>query len=236
MATLREMADFFAELASRQGLRRITRRSRAPREKVIDSPYFGRPSGDWSAVTASLIAEHPLEPEDIVTIVRKSWDAIFTSRIGPAEIGRDIFPTPQIMGFLIHELIPLEFEQLLPGSWRAGRKAGEKDLVCAADDRCSIEIKTSSHERQIFANRSYGQEQESEGKKAKAGYYIAVNFTAWEYDDNDNPNLETRPEIRMIRFGWLDHTDWVAQKSETGQQSSLPPLIENAQLLRLFPD
>jgi len=27
----------------------------------------------------------------------------------------------------------------------------------------------------------------------------------------------------MIRFGWLDHTDWIGQKAATGQQSRLAP-------------
>jgi hypothetical protein len=46
--------------------------------------------------------------------------------------------------------------------------------------------------------------------------------------------VQIRPPIRVIRFGWLDHTDWRAQSSETGQQSSLPAAVENNQLLRYY--
>lgn len=102
------------------------------------------------------------------------------------------------------------------------------------DDRWSIEIKTSSHAKQIFANRSYGLETESEGKKAKSGYYLAINFHAWPSFDA-KPAQQVDPGIRSIRFGWLDSTDWQAQKAESGQQSNLPPLIENTQLLMLWP-
>ena len=88
----------------------------------------------------------------------------------------------------------------------------------------SIEIKTSSSKSQIFANRSYGQQNDSPGKKDKSGYYLAVNFESWK-------DSIGQPEIRLIRFGWLDHVDWYSQEQASGQQASLPPVVENLQLL-----
>lgn len=51
------------------------------------------------------------------------------------------------------------------------------------------------------------------GKK-KEGYYIGVNFEKYTDENHD-------PQIKKIRFGWIDHEDWVPQKKETGQQAKL---------------
>lgn len=222
-------------VAGAVGARRISTRSRAPRPKVKGSPYYGIPENDWERVTRELIAEHPLTPEEIVDVVRQSWDTIFRSTLGDGfRIGQHIFPKPQVMGFFLHELIPLEFEHRHKGVWRAEKTAADKDLVYAPDNRFSVEIKTSSHPQRIFANRSYGQEGESDWKKSKSGYYIAANFDPWPEIDEKPAKKLIQPALRLIRFGWLDHTDWVAQSAATGQQSSLPALIENRQLLTFY--
>ncbi len=217
------------------GLRRITKRTASPRDKQKDSPYFGVPAEQWADRTRDLIAEYPIEPKEVVQIVLRSWDAIFDSTLGDGfRIGVHIFPTPQIMGTLLHELIPLEIETHTGGQWRAQRTAAEKDLLYVPDVRFSTEIKTSSDTSRIYANRSYGQEADTPGKKAKSGYYIAVNFDKWPVVETSPAPEQIRPAIRAIRIGWIDHTDWIAQKAATGQQSSLPPLVENSQLLTFY--
>lgn len=219
-------------LAGLPGVRRITSRSPTPRDKPEDSPYYGLAVEDWAGCTRDLIDAYPIPPGEIVELVLRSWDAIFDSTLGKGfHIGTHIFPTPQIMGTLLHELIPLEIEAVRPGEWRVQATAGEKDLVCARDDHYSTEIKTSSDPSRIFANRSYGQASDSPGKKAKSGYYIAVNFEGFPVVPVKPAPKQLRPQIRLIRLGWLDHTDWIAQRSETGQQSSLPAAVENNQLL-----
>jgi hypothetical protein len=75
---------------------------------------------------------------------------------------------------------------------------------------------------------------ESEGKKGKSGYYIAVNFDRWPEIDVTPTKVQIRPKLRRVRFGWIDHSDWLAQASATGQQSSLPAIVENLQLLTFF--
>ncbi len=217
------------------GLRRITKRTATPRDKPRESPYFGVPIDEWADKTRSLIEAYPIAPKDVVDIVLRSWNAIFESTLGDGfRIGIHIFPTPQIMGTLLHELIPLEIESNTGGRWRAQRTAAEKDLVFVPDDQFSTEIKTSSDASRIYANRSYGQESESAGKKAKSGHYIAVNFDKWPVVESRPTREQIRPAIRVIRIGWIDHTDWIAQRSPTGQQSSLPPQVENAQLLTFY--
>lgn len=71
-----------------------------------------------------------------------------------------------------------------------------------------MELKTSS-QKSIYGNRSYAK---SEGGKDKSGYYLTINF------EKINKN---EPKLVLIQMGWLSHSDWVGQKSETGQQATL---------------
>jgi len=179
------------------------------------TPYENVSSGQWYKVTESIIMEHPLAEQEIVDIVLSSWDSIFDSSIGKHhfKIGKHIFPKPQIMGFLLHELITLETATRYPSEWRGEKNPDDKDLVYIPDVQFSIEIKTSSNKNKIFGNRSYAQAAAS-NKKSKSGYYLAVNFEKFE-------NTRKNPTILLIRFGWLDHSDWIGQKSQTGQQARL---------------
>lgn len=184
----------------------------------VVSPYDGIPEPEWLAKTKSLIKDHPLEDEEIVDAVLESWTSIFESKIGKhgIRIGEDLFPTPQVMGMFLHELVPLELAARHPQNWRGDLSASEKDLVYLPDDSMSVEIKTSSNADQIFANRSYAQ-QSTGAKKSKDGFYIAVNF---EKFPKTRP-VTLRPKIKIIRFGWLEHTDWIGQASQSGQQARL---------------
>ncbi len=42
------------------------------------------------------------------------------------------------------------------------------------------------------------------------------------------------PSIQMIRFGWIDHTDWIGQEAATGQQSRLSPDTYSLKLKTLY--
>jgi hypothetical protein len=193
------------------------------------SPYKGLSPDKWVEKTRALIRKHPLQAADIKKAVLDAWESIFESRIGKRgiRIGIDIFPVPQLMGAFLHELIPLELAAKYPEVWRENRGKGEKDLVYEPKPQLSIEVKTSSHPTSIFANRSYAQPQSSlPWTKRKDGYYIAVNFEKWE--------VRVRPRIRLIRFGWLDHSDWKPQKSERGQQASLFPISSKSKLLPIY--
>lgn len=175
------------------------------------SPYLDIPKSDWLKKTEELVKNHPLDMDDLADVVATAWSAIFESRLGGKfRIGHEIYPKPQIMGFLLHELIPLELQSRHPELWRPELAKNDKDLVYIPDQDFSVELKTSSHPSQIFGNRSYAQEGNGTGK-SKDGYYLTVNFTKFE--------KEKQPFITKIRFGWLDHTDWIAQKSATGQQA-----------------
>ena len=192
----------------------------------MPSPYHDIAPESWEQRTSELIDAHPLEAGDIVDTVLTCWSAIFESRLGGKfRIGHDIQPKPQIMGFLLHELIPLELQSRHPGEWRPEKAKDDKDLVYIPDPALSVELKTSSHASQIFGNRSYAQPQDGKGK-SKDGYYLTVNFEKFRKDG--------LPNVRLIRFGWLDHTDWIGQTAATGQQARLRPESDRAKLVRLY--
>lgn len=196
----------------------------------MTSPYVDLRPDEWSEKTDELVAAFPLDMEELVQIVKTSWHGVFASKIGTKgfQIGRHIFPKPQIIAFFLHELIPLELASRYPGIWRGEVSAADKDVVYIPDSTYSIEIKTSSHTSQIFGNRSYAQEG-GKGKKSKAGYYLAVNF-------DKSVKGAPEPRLRRVRFGWLDHTDWQGQAAATGQQARLSPQVERGKLRLLFED
>jgi len=113
----------------------------------MPSPYKGKKPGDWLAVTNQLVDKHPLDPNEITEVVLSAWESIFASKLGTKgfHIGKDIFPKPQIMGFFMHELIPLELAARYPKEWRGEESASDKDIVYIPDDGYSIEVKTSSN-------------------------------------------------------------------------------------------
>lgn len=192
----------------------------------MKSPYESQPVSKWLNITKRLVKRHPLSSDEIVEITQASWESIFASTIGTFSIGKDIFPKPQIMGFFLHELIPLTLAKKYPDKWRKEEVASEKDLIYIPDDTFSIEIKTSSSVRNIYGNRSYAQETNSV-KKSKSGYYLAINF------QNCAAKI-TKPQITVIRFGWLDHADWIGQTAATGQQARLSPNVEQNKLVILY--
>lgn len=192
------------------------------------SPYEGKDISEWKSITDLLVARHPLNREQLVASILQAWNNIFETSIGVhnLKIGVHIFPKPQVIGALLHELVPAELAAAYPDDWRGEKNANDKDIVYIPDDFYSIELKTSSNPARIFGNRSYAQKP-SQGKKGKDGFYIAVNF---EKFSSSNPH----PEILVIRFGWLDHTDWKGQKSESGQQASLSPETYNLKFKTLY--
>ncbi len=190
--------------------------------------YNPKDSSDWQKVTDSLVDYHPLNDKEIVDVVLQSWDDIFNSQIGSFYIGKEIFPTPQIMSFLLHELVAhylsLKYKQL----YKVGVNKNEKDIHHLKDDSLSVEIKASSHPNQIFGNRSYAQPSSGKGQKNKNGYYITINFEKFPKDRS------RRPEILIIRFGYLEHSDWIAQTAATGQQARLAPNVYKYKLKTLY--
>lgn len=194
-------------------------------------PTYAEDSSSWPETTRRLVELFPLQPGDLIEATVGSWNAVFDSTIGGHRIGAGIRPAPQIMSFLLHELIPLRLHDRFPDDWRIGQ-GNEKDVVCINDDRFSFEIKASSHRTDIFGNRSYAQppaEQAARSGKVKDGYYLAINFQKFMRRDGQN-----RPQLTRIRFGWLGHSDWVPQRAPTGQQAHLAGGVAEAKLVELW--
>jgi len=142
---------------------------------MTNSPYLKKDKSKWKAITKKIIKKHPLDEDKLVKIVSSAWSDIFKTSIGRhnLKIGEHIFPKPQVIGALLHELIPAELAASSPKEWRGEVTADDKDIVYIPDDFYSIELKTSSNANHIFGNRSYAQKP-TVGKKGKDGFYIAV--------------------------------------------------------------
>jgi hypothetical protein len=181
----------------------------------MSSPYKNKKTEKWKNITSGLIKNHPLNEKEIVKAVLESWDQIFSSKLGNYNIGKEIFPTPQIMSFLLHELVAHNLRLKHPGKYRVGTEKFEKDVVYEKDGKYSVEIKGSSHPNQVFGNRSYAQPNSKDAIKKKDGYYITINFEKF------TKNRKKSPRVLLIRFGYIEHTDWIAQNSPTGQQARL---------------
>jgi len=194
----------------------------------MSSPYQGKNKSDWQAITLRLIREHPLSEKEIVDVVLISWNQIFDSKIGSFNIGKEIFPSPQIMSFLLHELVALNLKLRHPGVYRVGVEKIDKDVVYEKNPKYSVEIKGSSNPKHIFGNRSYAQPNSKDAIKKKDGYYITINFEKFV------KNVKGKLRILLIRFGYLEHTDWIAQAAPTGQQARLGPEVYKTKLKTIY--
>lgn len=194
----------------------------------MKSPYENVDSSKWLEVTKQLLDDFPLSKDYLVSLVLKSWNAILETKIADKwSIAHDIQPKPQIMGFFLHEIIGQYIQIDYSGSWRKEETAADKDIVCITNPDFSLEIKTSSDKDKIFGNRSYAQKLKNSSKKSKSGYYLAINFEKFGETDD-------LPKIRLIRFGWLDHSDWIGQSAASGQQARLPKEVENGKLIIIY--
>ena len=80
------------------------------------SPYENLPEIQWKETTKRLINDHPLSQDVLISTVLEAWDGILRTKIAnELQIGIDIFPTPQILGNYLHELIPVFLEKKYPG-------------------------------------------------------------------------------------------------------------------------
>ena len=195
------------------------------------SPYDSLSECDWANKTKELVEKHPLTNDDIVEVVLEAWEGILKTKIADElQIGVDIFPSPQILGNYLHELIPVLLAKKYPGEWTRDLEKKDKDLIYTKDSYFSAEIKTSSNPNNIFGNASYGQEDSaSSSSKTKDGYYLAVNFEKF------NPkNKEFVPRIKKIRFGWLDHSDWHSQSASSGQAATISTTVRDNKLLLIY--
>jgi hypothetical protein len=154
--------------------------------------------------------DFPIALDKLREACQVSWDAILTDSVigGRIRVGDAFTPSPQLMGHFLHLLIPVVLREQNGVDWREG-VGNEKDVVYEPDNLFSFEIKTSSSPKGVFGNRSYATESNHE-KKSKVGFLLTLNF----------PPCGTKRDL-LVRFGWVTQSDWIAQKSFTGQQARL---------------
>ena len=100
----------------------------------MSSPYEGIEIEKWYSATEDLIRSYPLTKKEIIETVLKAWNDILSTKIAnKLQIGKDVFPSPQIMGNYLHELIPYILAENYPGIWRKDSEKNEKDLFGLID-------------------------------------------------------------------------------------------------------
>jgi len=184
----------------------------------VTDPFDGLDTDEWSAKRDELIEDYPLELEEIRDLVLRSYNKLLQTRVGdPADdirIFEDVEVGAQTTGAFLETIIANELQKMYP-VWRQGSEA-EKDLVHTENSQYSTEIKMSGQiNDEVFGNRSFAQDSDSEGKKSKSGYYLTLNVHISE---------DIRPpshQLFLIRFGWIDFDDWAGQTAATGQAASL---------------
>lgn len=192
------------------------------------SPYSEVPVEGWQRVTQELVDGHPLKAQVLLDTALTCWRQLWSTVIGHGASKfklADIAPPATIVGYFFEKLFARELALRLPGEWTGG-VGSQKDLHCLTNEAMSVEMKSSGQMGyKIFGNRSYGQqllENSDGGKKSKSGFYITINF----YNQT----------LTLLRFGWIDATDWQAQKSATGQMAGLADEVYRYKLLPLRGD
>lgn len=177
------------------------------------SPYDGVPEQEWHRVTNDLVDRHPLTRAELVALVGDAWTDVWATTIGRGEASlayAGLSPPAQVTGHFFEKVLGRHASIAYPGMWRNG-VGDEKDIHCIPNPDYSFEVKTSGQRGlKIYGNRSAGKSGD-QPRKDKTGYFLTVNF----YGER----------ISLIRFGWIDARDWRAQKSESGQASSLSDAV-----------
>jgi hypothetical protein len=192
------------------------------------SPYDSQPIANWKAITKGLIRAHPLSIEEIISVVHIAWEGVWSTQIGSEQTRLsllEINPPATVIGYFFEKLMGKELSVRYPDQWIDGSAGNHKDLHNIINSKFSIEVKSSGQlGLKIFGNRSYGQEVENtdRAKKDKSGYYITVNFY--------------KTYLTLIRFGWIDGSDWVAQTSATGQAAGLRSEVYEHKLISIAGD
>jgi ScaI restriction endonuclease len=192
------------------------------------SPYADKPSSAWLKVTQKLLEAHPLRQETILAVATEAWGALWKTRIGTGDTAirlKDLTVPATVVGYFFEVLFAKELARRFPSDWRGCQQGDEKDLVYIRDPAYSVEIKTSGQlGLKVYGNRSYGQQLQNKqlAKKEKSGYYITVNFF--------------KQRLTLIRFGWIDASDWKPQASPTGQMAGLPDDVYRFKLVTVLGD
>lgn len=194
----------------------------------VSSPFSAAPKGEWLAITQTLVAQHPLfgQAEVLIGAIDMAWNAVWATEVGQAPHKvplRAIAPRAQIVGEFLETLLSVILAE--SSFWKRGGSK-EKDFLYLGTMKKKVsldfELKTSGQRSgKIFGNRSYAQDaDDATHRKDRTGYYLCINF----YQD----------KLCQVRVGWIDASDWVGQKSPTGQMASLKDEVYKYKLLTVL--
>jgi hypothetical protein len=191
----------------------------------MSSPYAGKPESSWLRVTRRLVNLHPLKATLLREVALSTWQRLWQTTVGVGETSvklSELRVPATVVGYFFEVLFARELERREPRNWRGTQSKEEKDLVYLPNPAMSVEIKTSGQAGfKVYGNRSYGQKPGNDllVKKEKSGYYLTVNFF--------------NKTLTLIRFGWIDATDWDPQQAPTGQMAGLAPAVYQSKLLAI---
>jgi hypothetical protein len=172
------------------------------------------------------VRAHPLSDEEIVEVVLAAWaELAATTTPTGLNLVSELGIAPRAIGDLLEKLIVRRLANAQPELWRGELCRNDKDVVCLQSARYSFEIKTSTSKASLAGNKSYASSSAA-ARKSKHGYYLVVNY--------DHPQRTRHPQVRSIRFGWLDHEDWQPQSSDTGQRARIRRCDATRQLVTLY--
>lgn len=189
------------------------------------SPYLGEPEEAWLRITRGLLATHPLKVDSIREVALTAWAKVWDTTVGSGDTAirlADLRVPATVVGYFFEVLLARELQHLYPDDWGGNRSGDEKDLVYIKDRSLSIEMKSSGQlGDRVYGNRSYGQQTQNEDlvKKEKSGYYITANFYG--------------QTLTLLRFGWIDASDWKPQASPTGQMAGLSDAVYAKKLIAI---
>jgi hypothetical protein len=186
------------------------------------SPYLEIPISGWKDITKELVNKHPLSKKELLEIVLISWDRLWQTNVGGHVQIKDVELPSTVVGYFFQKLFTYELSSRYPNVWRGEKERSDKDVVNIQDDYFSTEMKSSGQiGYKLFGNRSYNQKTQSNvsSGKDKSGYYITINFIG--------------QTITLLRIGWIDQDDWIAQGSETGQAATLKPDVYTHKLIEV---
>lgn len=106
--------------------------------------------------------------------------------------------------------------------WRFGAQNSEPDLVYQNDTVYSLELKTSSQRNRVWGSPSKVLKS-ARTTKDGSGFYLVVNY-----------DLDPRPELNLVRFGWLDDSDWSGNKSVATGSSKVIKEHADLKLVTLY--
>jgi hypothetical protein len=152
--------------------------------------------------TTATEEEHPLLRE-LFEIVQSAMRDVRETQLGEKRLVDTVSSMHGNIGSMIGTLFEHFLAQHLPSNFGPQQKKLDADFVCRSNSAFDFEVKTtSSRSKNIFGNRI------AATTEKKGSYLLAVQY-----------EMATLEVVR-VRFGWIEPSDWVAQKGN-GQQSHL---------------